>query len=710
MKHLFFVVLCFFGLLNLYSQQPLTDKERMIESLKQSGYMRQEGNTLIYKVKRASDTAQARLMYGSLFRDTKYTIRFEMDGKYFDNVKIKPVEKTLPKKETPEVKEYVTNNTVAHTGTLASAEQLYLTGGWFLIRSARAYKYITLPDAGRVAGNTPSLFGYSNSENQNYFKLVAQPGGYYKIETHNGLYLQLKNSSNNTPLISAETNNSDAQLWKFTPAGNGMYKIVAKNDFYLSASATTLNDNAKITGSQAVSSIFNSQLWHMIRMTGDRQVKMTLFNPLTQGFHFANTFDNTRFIAGVEWKFGGRCAGMVFGALDYYYNNEPAPVNNQLPEEGTVLSTYIGARQEVTSKAHYDRYTELNFNPGGARTMEFFNWGLQGTGGGRLQELKNFIDAGKPMPIILFNPAGDLINYPHHCVLAIGYSLNRYQGDLGLYKEDVKIYTYDPNYPNQVTIMMANLADMNNPRYFNVNTSNVTPWLTYFHNSVYSVQRPLTNRDANECPGTRQQLTAKNYRGTNHSNQSFKCAVANRADFYGATFMQVDFENASLDSAIFYGANVRNSNFSSTSLTGTNFYGADLKDTRFLFTRADKALFEGADMKLARFNSGVLTNSSFRGADLHRTQFNGTNFTGSHFTRASLSHTSGENANFSNTELALANFQNAYLKGAVFRGAIIEGTDFRNADLTNADFTGVIIRTRPLLDGAKLEGAIGLPR
>ncbi len=46
----------------VFSQQLSGDKERMITALKQSGIVRQEGNTLIYKVRKASDSAQAKLL------------------------------------------------------------------------------------------------------------------------------------------------------------------------------------------------------------------------------------------------------------------------------------------------------------------------------------------------------------------------------------------------------------------------------------------------------------------------------------------------------------------------------------------------------------------------------------------------------------------------------------------------------------------------
>lgn len=709
MKYLFFVTVLFYSTIALYGQQQSPDKERMIEALKQSGYLRQEGNTLIYKVKKASDTAQAKLVYGALFNNTAYTVRFEIDGKYFYNPKIKPVVKPAEKKEETVITEAVVTKTLTKT-PLATAAQLYLSGGKFLIKSARDYRYITYLNPGDRNGRLPVVWSYINNPVQQNWRFILQAEGYFRIQSESGLFLMaVKTPEKNYVTVLREPANGDAFLWRLIPLGNGIFNIINKEGGYIEFKSRKADGEPVVNDSVADGSI--NQKWHLIRLDGEHPV-MTNFIPATHGFHFTNSFTNSRFLAGgTEISMGGRCAGMVWAALDYFNARSSIPAINTLPSEGSVLSTYIGARQEQSTNANIDEFIEVGANFFGWRTTEFFNWGLQGFNNGKLQQIKNAIDAGRPVALMLVNPS-NLIT--HHSVLAIGYSMGRYTGDLNNFKEDYKLYIYDPNFPDQVKILIPNMADMSNPRYAYVNASvtdnDVNEWLTYFPSDGYRAQTPLSSTEVSGCPAVTRQISGQNFRGTNHSNQNFKCAVANRTDFYGATFMQVDFENAKLDSAIFYGANVRNSNYSNTSLTGTNFYGADLKDTRFLFARADKALFEGADMKLAKFNSGNFINSSFRGADMHRTNFAGTNFTGSHFTRASLSNSAGENANFSNTELSSANFQNAYLKGAVFRNAILEGTDFRNADLTNADFTGVIIRIRPLLEGAKMEGVIGLTR
>ena len=60
-----------------------SDQEKMIDQLIRSGYLRKEGNKLIFKVEKAKDTAKIKLVYGQLFAAPGYEIGFDVDGKYF---------------------------------------------------------------------------------------------------------------------------------------------------------------------------------------------------------------------------------------------------------------------------------------------------------------------------------------------------------------------------------------------------------------------------------------------------------------------------------------------------------------------------------------------------------------------------------------------------------------------------------------------------
>ncbi len=169
--------------------------------------------------------------------------------------------------------------------------------------------------------------------------------------------------------------------------------------------------------------------------------RMTDFDPAVRGFRFINTFKT---VTGVfDITASGLCGGMVYTVLDYYKAGMPVPRQDYTPVNGTRLQSYIYGRHTTSLANVMPKWLELHNNPFGARNSEFFNWGLQGTGGGRLEELKTEINAGRPVPLGLkslsANPGED------HVVLAVGYDTGRYKGDLGEFKNDLKIFIYDPN-------------------------------------------------------------------------------------------------------------------------------------------------------------------------------------------------------------------------------------------------------------------------
>jgi hypothetical protein len=213
--------------------------------------------------------------------------------------------------------------------------------------------------------------------------------------------------------------------------------------------------------------------------------RMTAFDPVKHGFKFANTF-SVEVVNDI--KLSGFCGGMIYTVMDYYKKGMPVPTQKYRPSNGTPLYNYIWGRQRTSVIDYLDKWAELFVNPFGWRTDEFFNWGLQGTGGGRLQELKAEIDKGNPIPIGLFKP-GDGGTGPHHVVLAIGYKGGRYKGDLGEYKEDLEIYLYDPNYPDVVQTMKPKPAE----HVFYYSTRPADPkcvWQTYFVHKKYVPDPP----------------------------------------------------------------------------------------------------------------------------------------------------------------------------------------------------------------------------
>lgn len=215
--------------------------------------------------------------------------------------------------------------------------------------------------------------------------------------------------------------------------------------------------------------------------------RMTAFKPEIHGLKFVNTLE-VEVVNDV--RMSGFCGGMVYTALDYYKARKTVPSQSYAPANGTPLYTYMWGRQRSSVIDNIDKWTELFVNPFGWRTDEFFNWGLQGSGGGRLEELKKEIDKGSPVPLGLFKP-GDGGAGPHHQVLAIGYKGGRYKGDLGNYKEDLEIYVYDPNHPNVTRTLKPNVGAK--IFYYKEDPDNGREhWQTYFVNKKYNFSNPPT--------------------------------------------------------------------------------------------------------------------------------------------------------------------------------------------------------------------------
>jgi hypothetical protein len=93
------------------------------------------------------------------------------------------------------------------------------------------------------------------------------------------------------------------------------------------------------------------------------------FVPERDGFHFANEFVNV--IAKVPGygtlETGGRCGGMAYAALDYWFNGRlPIPADAALPHDGTLMADYI-----------YKRQLETYLVPS---AINFITWTLAGDG------------------------------------------------------------------------------------------------------------------------------------------------------------------------------------------------------------------------------------------------------------------------------------------------------------------------------------------
>jgi len=379
---------------------------------------------------------------------------------------------------------------------ILTADQLFLTQGTFLLRNNNDYRYLSVnvKDPLPRAGSLVNIWGFLNNPSYQEWQFVLQDNGFYRIKSGSGFFLTQKRAL--VPTLDPEIN-EDSQLWEITELNDGFYTLKSKTNKFLVNVDQRRRDGALVGFANTVNGA-DKQKWHLIKVAGDRR-KMTTFIPQTMGFHFPNGF------AGVDasYRYGGLCGGMVYSSLDYYNRSRAIPAQNYIPANRTPLQSYIFGRQNDAAMVNQlDKWTELRMNPFGWRDAEFYEWGLQGYNGGRLEELKQLIDAGRPAPLGLYE--GGTTNFEgrksgDHQVLAVGYDVGRYKGDKGKYKQEMKIYIYDPNFPNE---MLTLVPDISRTCYFSVEHGQT--WRTYFVDKKYSPKTPPepTAFNANEPEGS----------------------------------------------------------------------------------------------------------------------------------------------------------------------------------------------------------------
>lgn len=408
---------------------------------------------------------------------------------------------------------------------------------------------------------------------------------------------------------------------------------------------------------------------------------MTDFDPKVHGFHFENRFDNQGYYAGVNINLPGLCGGMVYSALDYYFSGTPVPELTETPNEGTDLTEYIRQRHMNTLVAQSYKWTELGFNPFGWRTMEYWNWGVQGFDGGRLAELMQYIDKGKPVVLGLFKAGSGGFTGKHHQVVAIGYDLNGYDGKLGDKKENLEIFIYDPNVPDEMRTLIPDY-DESNPRYYYKEEPD-KKWLTYFVDKRYTKKTPLDPDVISAC--NNKNIENENLEGANLAGKNYRCTKGKRVILRGATLNGADFYHSNLTRGNFYGSRSNAVNFEKSNLSDANFVGADLKNSTFNDALLANANFYGADLKDVKMLDANAIEANFTGADLHRGVFSGTFFINAVFYGASLNTITCENCDF--------------------RGANLDRADLRGSDFTGSNFEGAIITENTLIDS----NTLGLP-
>lgn len=212
-------------------------------------------------------------------------------------------------------------------------------------------------------------------------------------------------------------------------------------------------------------------------------MSITNFTPSEHGFHFGNNFINKI----ISTSFGdiesqGRCGGMAFASLDYYFSGIAIPAheakdfpNRKVPSKGSLLSDYIYERTinslfTLSSFKFFD-WTIQKDSPKSLRKSVYYKTQVE-----EFQKLKRSIDKGKPVVIGLIGARKASEITKNHQVVAYGYvfdSASNY----------IKIYLYDSNFPGKEVILESNFKDSN------FISSTGQEWRGFFLQE-YSVKKP----------------------------------------------------------------------------------------------------------------------------------------------------------------------------------------------------------------------------
>ena len=233
--------------------------------------------------------------------------------------------------------------------------------------------------------------------------------------------------------------------------------------------------------------------------TNTATVKVS-FDPKEHGFHFPNKFVNrVATIPGYgDVPTRGRCGGMAYAALDYYFAGIPIPsytganfAPSRVPPDSHWLADYI-----------YIRLMNSFFTPAASKFIEWTKqsdhetWFLKGVARWTKEEefpkLRQRIDSGTPVALGLVG-ATQLANIgnKNHQVVAYGYD---FAPDTGF----MRVYVYDNNSPDQEVTLTSTPG---NPHWDASNDYDIDdvppPWRGFFvhdyspaHPPVYTTAPP----------------------------------------------------------------------------------------------------------------------------------------------------------------------------------------------------------------------------
>jgi hypothetical protein len=170
---------------------------------------------------------------------------------------------------------------------------------------------------------------------------------------------------------------------------------------------------------------------------------------------------------------------MTYAALDYFLAGRATPNQDYRPANRTPLQSYLYDRQVTSITSNLDKWADLFFNPFGWRDDDLFEAGLDGKK--RLKELRACIDRGTPVPLgMKGHKSGD------HQVLAIGYDMGRYKGDLKANRADLRIFVYDPNHPGKTMTLVPDVKG----EFYTYLEKRSSSWRAYYADTRFARKAP----------------------------------------------------------------------------------------------------------------------------------------------------------------------------------------------------------------------------
>lgn len=190
--------------------------------------------------------------------------------------------------------------------------------------------------------------------------------------------------------------------------------------------------------------------------------KRTGFNPFTNGFNFAISFTNSNvYFAGTGiYQTQGRCGGMAYASLDYYFASKPTPhldpiefQGGTVPPDGHPLADYIYKRL-IDSYGKGSSYKYVTFSEASDHETTVAKGLTRWSKEDKFPKIKTQIDNGIPVVLGLIYARNMLDSGRNHQVVAYGYSHDN--------NGHIEMYIYDNKYHLKESILSS---DTSNPQF-----------------------------------------------------------------------------------------------------------------------------------------------------------------------------------------------------------------------------------------------------